>query len=209
MRNKRLTVRSKRLAALGFGALVIGAAVFGIAAPAQAHNYLVASNPSAGQVLTTLPDRFSVTTNDLLLNLDKNNGFAVQIQDAAGRYYGNGCVTVEGDTVETAAKIGKPGVYTMTWQVVSTDGHPVSNSFSFTWQPSGDAKVSAGQKSVPDCRGTLKSNANGSGVATSAKSTVSSQTLSTVLWIGGGILVVGVAVVVTIVVAGRKKPAKP
>jgi methionine-rich copper-binding protein CopC len=199
----------KRVTAVALGGLVIGAAVFGIAAPAQAHNYLVASTPAANEVLTTLPDEFSVTTNDVLLNLDKNNGFAVQIQDAAGRYYGNGCVTVEGDTVETGAKIGEPGIYTMTWQVVSTDGHPVSNSFTFTWQPTTDVTPNRGQKSVPDCHGTLKSNADGSGVATSAKSTVSSQTLGTVLWIGGGILLVGIAVVITVLVAGRKKPAKP
>jgi methionine-rich copper-binding protein CopC len=190
---------------IAVGAAVIGLLVLGLASPAQAHNYLVKSDPTAGQILTALPKEFSVTTNDLLLNLDKNNGFALQVTDAAGRYYGDGCVTVAQDTVSTDASLGAAGPYTMTWQLVSTDGHQVSNTIAFTWKPPAGFAAAPGASTVPDCNGTLKTNAKGDGVATSTKSVVDTGVLSTVLWAGGGILVIGIAVITTIVIAGRRK----
>lgn len=185
--------------------IAIGVPVVGFAAPAQAHNYLVSSTPSAGQVLTAVPTSFSVTTNDLLLNLDKNSGFAIQVTDSAGTFYGDGCVDVAGATVSTPAVLGSPGNYTMTWQVVSTDGHQVSDRVEFSFEPPAGFVPSAGASRAPDCHGTAKINASEKGVATSTKSVVASGVLSTVLWVGGGVLIVGVAVIVTIVVAGRRK----
>ena len=50
-------------------ALALGVGVLAIAAPAQAHNYLVSSNPTADTTVTQLPESFSITTNEALLNL--------------------------------------------------------------------------------------------------------------------------------------------
>jgi copper resistance protein C len=199
--------RALEFAAVGL--IAIGSVV-GVAAPAEAHNYLVESTPTAGEVLTALPARFSIITNDVLLNVAHGSGFALQVRDQAGLYYGDGCVTVDGPGMSTAAALGAPGKYTVVWQLISTDGHTVSDDFTFTWKPaSADAVVSKGSKSAPDCHGTISPNgaANVPVAPTAAPSAASqSEALSSVLWIGGAILAVGIAVAVTIVATSRKKP---
>jgi methionine-rich copper-binding protein CopC len=153
-----------RVAALvALGALVVVAPVLGAAAPAQAHNYLVSSTPAAGQTLTELPERFEVTTNGPLLTLGgSTGGFALQVKDAEGRFYGDGCVTVEGPTMSTAAALGAAGTYTVIWQVVSSDGHTVSDEFTFDWAPAAGQTASTGSATVPDCNGTAGGQAAGS-----------------------------------------------
>ena len=192
----------KRLAAV---AAIAAVAVLAVAAPAGAHNYLVSSTPSSGDTLTALPARFSVTTNGILPNLNKNgSGFALLVRDKAGLYYGDGCVTVAGAGISVPAVIGKPGAYTVTWQVISTDGHIVSDSFPFMWAPSGVAKVSAGSSKVPDCHGRVHPNATGAAQGTGS-TTVSGDTLATILWIGGAVLAVGAAVIVMLLVTSRRR----
>jgi copper resistance protein C len=209
------TLINKRV--LRFGAvqfcavgLIAAGSILGIAGPAQAHNVVVQSTPAAGEVLTSLPARFSIITNDALLNVAHGSGFALQVRDEAGLYYGDGCVTVDGPGMSTAAALGAPGKYTVVWQLISTDGHTASDQFSFTWKPaSTDAVVSKGSKSAPDCHGTISPNAtaNVPAAPAPAQSAASqNEALSTVLWIGGAILAVGIAVIITVLATSRKKP---
>ena len=136
------------------GAALIVASVFAFATPAVAHDGLVTSTPTAGETLTALPDAFSVTMNDDLLDLEgEGSGFGLLVRDAAGRYYGDGCVTVDGPTLSASAVIGEPGEYTVIWQVVSSDGHPTSDEFTFTWAPQGDVEAAAGSAQAGDCNG--------------------------------------------------------
>jgi methionine-rich copper-binding protein CopC len=181
--------------------------VLGQAAPAQAHNYLVSSVPSAGETLTALPKTFEVTTNGVLLDIDGNGtGFGLQVTDASGAYYGDGCVTVSGSTFSTAAALGAAGAYTVTWQAISTDGHTVSDSYSFAWQPPAGFTPSAGSTTVPDCNGTASINESpAAGAGTTGAQTVDTGTLSTVLWIGGAFLAVAAAVILTLVITGRRR----
>jgi methionine-rich copper-binding protein CopC len=197
-----------RMAMAGLGVLVAVGAVLGVAAPAQAHNYPIATTPTANETLTELPPKFSVTTNGTLLDIEGNDaGFAIQVRDAAGRYYGDGCVSVDGPTLATDAALGAAGRYTITWQAISTDAHSVSDSFEFTWQPPAGFTPSAGRAKVPDCNGTLKPNGTGSPVRGGNRpASVDEGTLQAVLWIGGAILAVGAAVVVTVLATSRRKP---
>jgi len=181
-----------------------------VAGPAQAHNYLVSSTPAAGSTLTELPDAFVITTNDVLLDLSADNaGFALQVQDAEGRYYGDGCVTVAGPSMSADPVLGEAGRYTVTWQVVSTDGHTVSNRFDFTWQPPASFEPSIGSATAPKCgQKTTDTSATPSPVARDDEPSRAPDegALSTVLWVGGAVLVVVIAVVATVLLVGRKKP---
>lgn len=94
-------------------ATALGAAVpiVGTAAPAQAHNNLVSSTPKADETLTALPKDFTITTNGILLNMDgKGGGFGLQVTDSAGKYYGDGCVTVTDMSMSTPAALGAAGL---------------------------------------------------------------------------------------------------
>lgn len=207
-----MRARRRGSALLAFGAMVVVAPVLLLAAPAQAHNYLVESTPAAGSVLTALPAEFSVTTNDVLLDVTgRGDGFALQVKDDKGLYYGDGCVRVDGPEMSTTAAIGAPGKYQVVWQLISADGHTVSNEFSFTWQPSPtDAVVSKGSKTPPNCNGTQSVGAGSSATTPAPTATVdNSENLGTVLWIGGAIVAVGAAVVVTLLAVSRKRPKSP
>ena len=139
-------------------AAALGAAVpiVGVAAPAQAHDYLVSSTPKAGETLTTLPKAFTITTNDVLLNIDGTGaGFGLQVTDSVGKHYGDGCVAIEGTSMSTAAALGTAGAYTVTWQAVSTDGHTVSDSFGFIWQPTDGVKAAGGCQMKPKLSDTV------------------------------------------------------
>jgi len=182
-------------------ALVVAVPVLGLAAPAQAHNYLVASTPADGETLTELPAEFSVTTNEALLSLDGSSaGFALEIRGDDGLYFGDGCVRVEDATLSETAALGEAGDYTMLWQLISADGHTVSGEIGFNWAPADDAELSAGASSPATC---------GNGVAAPEASSPSvprtNADLGDVLWIGGAIVALLVAGFVTFLVATRKR----
>lgn len=197
-------------AALG----VVGFVGFGAVA-ASAHNFLVSSTPESGSTLTTLPAEFSVTTNDNLIMLgNAANSGAIEITGPDGLYYGDGCVSIAGPTISTAAALGGPGEYTLAWRVVSTDGHPVTNEFSFSWAPDGDQPTSTGSATVPLCPGSdaaaaaqdAGAAAQDAGAAGSDLAAGDSGPDTTALWIGGAIAVIAVAVIATLI-AMRRKPS--
>jgi methionine-rich copper-binding protein CopC len=123
-------------------------------APASAHSYLLSSSPENGAVVQTLPAQFSVTANEPLLDLSGTaSGFAIQVVDAAGRFYGDGCFVVSEATLAMGATLGEPGDYRLYWQVVSADAHTVSGELAFTWAPSAGEAVSEGLAAPPVCGG--------------------------------------------------------
>jgi copper resistance protein C len=199
-----------------FAVVVIAAALGLSAAPASAHNYPVAFAPAEGAVVTEQPGVFSVTTNDNLLQLSEaGGGMGLQVSGPAGAvhplYYGDGCVTVFGPAIEAKADLGEPGVYTVVWQVVSTDGHPVSGTYTFTWQPAVGQPLGKGSATPPDCNGTVSSQATQpTDAATPAGETPSGTgaMVTELLWIGGAFAAVVVAVLATLLLV-RRKPGEP
>ncbi len=138
--------------ALAVLTLAFAALVGTTATPAHAHDYLVDSTPAANSVVTELPDAFTVTTNEQLLDLTGvASGFALQVVDSSGNYYGDGCLSVSGSTLSSGASLGLSGDYTLIWQVVSDDGHPVSGELTFTWQPTDATQTSNGSVTPPVC----------------------------------------------------------
>jgi len=193
---------SAALLALALGA----AAVAVIAGPASAHNQIVSSTPEPDQVLTALPSRFEIDTNSTLLDIGgTGRGFAFEIQDAAGRYYETGCVSIVDDSMFTDARLGAPGRYTVIYQLVSSDGHTVSGRIPFTWAPSGSAVVTKGVSTPPGCNGAAgpaKPDASGGGSEGTRDATVP---LADILWIGGIIVAVALAVIITVMVVTRRR----
>jgi methionine-rich copper-binding protein CopC len=146
-------VRRASLLALGLAAVVLsaGAVVLVTAAPAWAHIGIVASTPEDGETLTALPEAFSVTANETLLDLGGQGVFQLQIRDAAGGYYGDGCVSIVDATMSAEPVLGASGDYEMLWQVVSADGHPVSGEIPFTWEAPADFEAATPHDAVPVC----------------------------------------------------------
>ena len=200
---------------VAIAAIVIAAAIVGpvgFVSPAYGHNVLIASTPAAGETLAELPPEFSVTTNEPMLALPESQGFILQIRDAAGDYYGDGCVEVVDATMWTTPALGAPGDYTMLWQAVSSDGHAIDGEIAFSWAPESDVDADAGSSTPPVCGQATSPTPAATASATPAPSepgeepaTGSGIDLVTVLWIGGGLLALGIAVAVAIAIAGRRK----
>ena len=193
-----------------FAAVVVAAALGWGAAPASAHNYEVGSVPTAGSVVTEQPGVFSVTTNDLLLDLGGTGaGSAMVITGPADAplFYGDGCATVSGATVETSAQLGAAGEYTVIWQTVSTDGHAISDEFTFDWQPAIAQVLADGAATAPTCGTQADAATTDSGTAPPADpgaTTGGEGSLTTVAWIGGTLGAVVLAVAVTLLILRRK-----
>jgi hypothetical protein len=205
------STRARRRTTLGVVAAVLlaAASVLGIAAPASAHNYLVSSTPAAGETLTKLPARFVITTNEGLLDLSGHGaGFAFQIKDAAGLYYGTGCVKVTGPSMSIAHAIGAPGKYTVIWQIVSADGHIVSNEYAFTWAPSAPVTSAKGFATPQNCGGKSGGAAPKDPNLGTDTTTKPSANLGLVLGIGGGIVALGILLTVVLLVTSHRKPAE-
>jgi LPXTG-motif cell wall-anchored protein len=132
---------------LGLLGLVLAGQVAG-AAPAAAHDYLVATNPAGGGAAATSPRQVSLTFNEAV-----NTRFAVvQVTGPSGGLWQDGGPHVLGTTVTQPLRpLGPAGPYRVTWRVVSADGHPVDGTFSFTLRTagSGTPAPSAAQPAAP------------------------------------------------------------
>lgn len=189
-------------------AVVAAVPVLGLASPAAAHNYLVASTPAADSTLTELPESFVITTNEALLDLGgEGKSFALQVRDSDGLYYGDGCVAVSDASMSSVAAIGDAGEYTVLWQVVSADGHPVSGEYAFTWDPTDASVASTGSAAAPVCGTEPDDSATASPPEDTDDSAaaVADADLGDVIWIGGAIVAVVLAIGVTLFVTGRRK----
>lgn len=114
-----------RAAAVGLAALTIVALA---GSPAAAHNELIASTPEDGAVLETAPAAVELEFTE---QVDKR--FArVAVTDAAGDVVPLPPARVQGTKVIQRLSLPEPGWYRVGFRVVSTDGHPVEDSISFT-----------------------------------------------------------------------------
>lgn len=198
-------------AAIGAALLVAASAVL-VAVPsvsASAHNSVVATTPAEGEVVTEQPGTVSLETNDALLDL--GTGAALLVQGPDDRYYGDGCAVVDGPTASAAVDLGEPGTYTVIWQVVSTDGHPISGEWTFDWQPADGVPLGTGTDAPacggdvastggPDAGGETGETGDGGDEATDAAAFDPSD----LLWLGAGVLVAAIAGVATWLVVRRR-----
>ncbi|WP_104087806.1 MULTISPECIES: copper resistance CopC family protein [unclassified Cryobacterium] len=194
-----------------FAAAVIALALGWGAAPASAHNDEIGSSPEAGSVVTEQPGEFSVTTSDLLLDLGGTGaGSAMVVTGPADAplFYGDGCAIVSGATVATAAQLGAAGQYTVIWQTVSIDGHPISDEFTFDWQPAADQVLADGVATAPTCGTTADAATPDSATSPpadlGATSSGSESSVSTFVWIGGTLAAVLLAAAATLLLLRRK-----
>lgn len=102
--------------------------VFGAAAPASAHDELLASTPPADARLEAAPTEVSLTFSADVMTI----GAAVIVVDASGRDWAAGEPTIDRGTVTVPVDEAMPAAgYEIRWRVVSSDGHPISGLIPF------------------------------------------------------------------------------
>jgi len=98
-------------------------------APAQAHDALESSNPANGSTVSTMPEKIELTFDHTPIAINS----IVRVEDATGTDQADGPVSIVDNQVSQAVKPGAPqGQYKVVWRVVSSDGHPIDGTFTFT-----------------------------------------------------------------------------
>lgn len=172
-------------------AVAFVSAVFGVIPAAQAHDYLVGSTPKPNSTITTAPQQVSLEFNDIVLSRPAPPQLTVKGPD--GRYYEAGCGTVTDRTVVVPVALGGAGKYTVTWRIVSADGHPVSDSLSFTYRPKARAAAATGIASPKACTGSSSGGSAAASTAAAAPKAGSS---------GGGTPTTAIVAIVVIAIVG-------
>ncbi len=108
-------------------------ALFAGAAPASAHAALTGSDPAQGSVVDRAPEQVALTFSEGVAMGDDS----LRVLDPQGKRVDRGKLRnlCSGSTVKYGA--GLPpglanGTYTVAWQAVSADSHPVSGAFTFS-----------------------------------------------------------------------------
>ncbi|MFF5934948.1 copper resistance protein CopC [Streptomyces sp. NPDC012508] len=115
------------VAATLFGALLAGAA------PASAHAALTGSDPQDGAVVATAPKDVNLTFSEQVAMSDDS----IRVLDPAGNRVDTAEIRdlCSGSIVRygVGLRTGLPeGTYTVAWQTVSADSHPIAGAFTFS-----------------------------------------------------------------------------
>ncbi len=112
-----------------FLAAVAAAMLVGGAPAAQAHDGLAGSTPAQAATVPTPPSEIELEFTGPPQTL----GAEVAVTGPDGATVSDGAAEVSGTTVVQPLATGLPaGDYTVDWRVVSSDGHPLTGTFSFT-----------------------------------------------------------------------------
>ncbi|OOB90894.1 copper resistance protein CopC [Rathayibacter sp. VKM Ac-2630] len=144
---------------------------------------------------TSEVSEISLTFTDNLLDLGgDSDAFAIQDVGPDDRYYSDGCTTLSGPTITAPAALGAAGAYEVLWQVVSADGHPISETYVFDYAPAVGTPSADGASSAPVC-GQEPSEQDDSAEDRTASdaATASPSGLVVGLSIGAGVIAVMVA----------------
>ena len=118
-----------RRAVVALGILTTALLVLGLAPTASAHDYLVSSTPGEGDQLERPPAEVALS-----FNTSVGEQFAqVAVVDVDGATYQVGDPVVAGPTVTQQVADLPPGRdYTVSYRVVSSDGHPIGGTVGFS-----------------------------------------------------------------------------
>ncbi|WP_030318042.1 copper resistance CopC/CopD family protein [Streptomyces flavochromogenes] len=132
-----MTTTAPRLGTALARLLILAAALLGTllagAAPASAHAALTGSDPKDGAVVAAAPKEVNLTFSEqVAMSAD-----SIRVLDPAGRRADTGEILdlCSGSIVRygVALRSGLPdGTYTVAWQTVSADSHPIAGAFTFS-----------------------------------------------------------------------------
>ncbi|THG31092.1 copper resistance CopC family protein [Naasia lichenicola] len=147
---RRTATTRERLAAAS-GLMLAAALVLVPAGAASAHDYLVSTDPAADSTVSTPIDQVDLTFNDAVLDFADSTRLQVTGPDGGSTHFETACATVANTEVSAPIALGEAGEYTVVWRIVSSDGHAVSDTYSFRYEPADGTTAAEGSSSGPDC----------------------------------------------------------
>ena len=100
---------------------------------AFAHTALVSSSPKDRAVLSVSPTNISLTFNENLIKISGKNVSRLSLSDSTNKTIRLGKATLNKSKIsaQVPSALSK-GRYTITYRVVSADGHPVTGTIQFS-----------------------------------------------------------------------------
>ena len=125
------------------------------AMPAAAHDAMIDQSPKPGETLDAGIIEIRLTFNNELLVVSGGNSSEIIVFGPLGgaeRLQNNSCAFTDGSNRELSTRVDldQPGDYRVSWRTVSSDGHPISESFTFSVLNS-SGHVSNGLVAGTDC----------------------------------------------------------
>ncbi len=200
-----ITVKSVISRLLAAATLALAAAVpaVAVAPPASAHDQVVSTSPADGASVAALT-KVSVSFSEPVLDVASANRIVVTGPDGA---VSGDLTTADKVITYTFAAPLPAGAYRVQWRAASSDGHPVSGTFSFTVK----AAATTPPMSTATAAGTPTASASATATplaATQATSTPAAQPTSSGsswgLWLLGALVLAALAATALIVSAKRR-----
>lgn len=132
----------KKLSRMIAGAAVAMLAAFGTVGAANAHDYLTGSSPENGASVKSSPKDITMTFSAELQQLSGTDSTVVALSQAGKKIPTTASTKGTTVTVVPDAELAS-GEYTLAVRVISSDGHPVEDSISFTVEVPASAAASA------------------------------------------------------------------
>lgn len=175
------------------------ATTIAFAPAASAHDELTSTTPKNGATVTSAPSSLELTFAEKPLAV--GNQISVKAPNGSTS---KATPKVDGSTVSAPFAGHGDGAYTVTWRVVSSDGHPISGSYAFTLKggtastaaPSSAASSSGGAAS-PSPRATATTTFDSpapSPAAEAHEDADGSAAWSVIAAVAGVVVVVGIGV---------------
>ena len=170
-------------------------------APATAHTEIDHTSPAANSTIEAGTQTISVVFSDKILDLADSS--EVVITDSNGEEVVTSCLEVKKTSLNIESFLGVAGDYKVVWRTVAEDGHPITGDFGFTVTGSAEDSAFVSCKDLASEGSVVIATPKAEPLTTEGKEDVSKDAK----WLGqllGAILVLGFAVVGTIVSRRRK-----
>jgi methionine-rich copper-binding protein CopC len=201
-------------ATVAVGGLLLGGVV-GVGG-ASAHDYLVSTSPAADSTVTEPLTQVMLGFNEPPLT-DFASAIAIEVRDAAGTNAVTDPVSIVDSTLTVSVAPTAQGEYTVLWQTVSSDGHPVSGEYGFTYTgpvaesapASAAATEPGGGTSAPTPAASAEPGDPATASPDASGTAAEGGDSGTLVWVGlgGALLVLVVAGAVVALVVRRRRAA--
>lgn len=187
----------------GAAVLFIGVAT---AAPAWAHDSLIASTPESGEVLEESPEEIVLEFSGDGLTTGETVPNTIWVTDDDGEHW-EGEIEVEGSTMQTDLPETLPaGEYEVLYHVVYSDGHSEEMDFTFEVTTEEPAEDAAAETAVPTSEETDEPDGEPTNAAEQTQENqTQEESYPAALWagLGIGVLALGALGVVLLMVRRR------
>lgn len=226
----RVRSRAGKLVGSLLAPLVVAltACLFLGAPAASAHDVLVSTSPADGSTLEKLPAEVVLTFGEPALAL----GTQIVVTGPGGAPVQQGTPVLVDATVHQKLGDGPAGRYSVAWRVTSADGHAVSGTFSFTTTAASSSTPTSSAPTAPTGAATSTGAAPGAATSSAGATTPTRATLteaparatpidvaaprseagtggsSSTVWIVVAVIVIGLAALIAVVVALRRRSGR-